>query len=334
MKPFKTKYDLARMTYLYEKGVPIADIAKDVGLPHVSQVRATLRRAGVPLRSTPRPTANYRQYTMDEGYFARIDTERKAYWLGFIIADGNVHLNRLTIGVQVQDIGHLEQFLEDVGSNSPVVRGKTSGYSDKEQCRVRLNSQQLISDLGKLGVVPRKSGREVAPLGSIPDNLHRHFWRGVVDGDGWVTDPHGTKREGRALTPKVGLVGSERLCGQFREWVGTIGRVSTSVAKRSHCKGLYSFVCNRRDLVHPLLQELYADCEVALERKEDRAKAWGFSFSPVVHRGAPKITEENVREMRKLFLEGYTNAQLTEMFSLGRNVANGVTSGRSYSWVK
>lgn len=44
-----------------------------------------LRRWGVKTRNL---SDSHRQYNIDENYFDTINTEEKAYWLGFIYADG------------------------------------------------------------------------------------------------------------------------------------------------------------------------------------------------------------------------------------------------------
>lgn len=49
---------------------------------------------------------------IDEHIFDSIDTEEKAYWLGFIFADGNVSKrdNTFEMTLSGKDIAHLEKF--------------------------------------------------------------------------------------------------------------------------------------------------------------------------------------------------------------------------------
>ena len=44
----------------------------------------------------------------------------------------------------------------------------------------------MTAALAKLGIGPAKTGRTPYPSG-IPNHLRRHFWRGLLDGDGWLT---------------------------------------------------------------------------------------------------------------------------------------------------
>lgn len=62
-------------------------------------------------------------YTCDYHFFDNIDTEEKAYWLGFLTADGwiskSADSNAGVTGIELQygDIGHLKKFNQSIGGN-------------------------------------------------------------------------------------------------------------------------------------------------------------------------------------------------------------------------
>lgn len=122
-------------------------------------------------------------------YFETIDTEDKAYWLGFIYADGNINKakNTLTINLQGRDNGHLAKFNKCIQGNFNVKifdankNGKT--YS---MCQILVYSTKMANDLINQGVVPNKTN--VIEFPNIPDNLVNHFIRGYFDGDGTVCE--------------------------------------------------------------------------------------------------------------------------------------------------
>ena len=68
-------------------------------------------KLGLPIRSNKE---NSRKYYINHNYFEIINTEEKAYWLGFIYADGYVQSNRNTknIGITLSNIdyNHLIKF--------------------------------------------------------------------------------------------------------------------------------------------------------------------------------------------------------------------------------
>lgn len=64
-----------------------------------------------------------KKYTFNEDFFNSIDTEEKAYWLGFIVADGCVHKDknnnyRLSIGLHDKDITHLHKFIVSLSGDN------------------------------------------------------------------------------------------------------------------------------------------------------------------------------------------------------------------------
>ena len=56
-----------------------------------------------------------RKYFFNEDFFEIIDNENKAYWLGFIYADGYVSAKSLVIELHKDDESHIVKFLEDIG---------------------------------------------------------------------------------------------------------------------------------------------------------------------------------------------------------------------------
>ncbi|MDL2302602.1 LAGLIDADG family homing endonuclease, partial [Lachnospiraceae bacterium OttesenSCG-928-D06] len=138
------------------------------------------------------------KYYYDEHYFQQIDSEHKAYWLGFLYADGHIEplrkgnkikAYRIEIGLSAVDKSHLELFLHDIDSNAPLTYKKTI-IRDKtyESCRVRINNTNMCRDLISLGCVPQKSLTLTFPSEELlPGNYVRHFIRGYFDGDGCIS---------------------------------------------------------------------------------------------------------------------------------------------------
>lgn len=134
----------------------------------------------------------HRKYQCDHHYFDIIDTPIKAYWLGFIMADGNIdnrkdraNTHRLTIRLAKSDEHHLEKLNTILNSNYQItypksqIRGK-----EHEIAQLRINSSILCNGLIFNGVKPAKSCNEVFPHNAIPREYWKDFIRGVFDGDG------------------------------------------------------------------------------------------------------------------------------------------------------
>ncbi len=123
-------------------------------------------------------------YPCNEDYFKTINTPEKAYWLGFIAADGCVCRTegryRTRIGLSKKDENHIEKFKKAIRSNHKLY------FYKKESVHLCIYSRRMFFDLNNKGIVPRKS-----LILEYPDNLskelNRHFIRGYFDGDGCIS---------------------------------------------------------------------------------------------------------------------------------------------------
>ena len=133
-----------------------------------------------------------RKYAVDLDYFETIDSADKAYFLGFIAADGCIRRPLhgplvLAIKVSSKDEEVLVNFLRCLKSDMPVshTRYKTPWKGVvKTASFINVISDKICSDLANYNVIERKT-RTYAPI-SLPDSLMPHFTRGFFDGDGTV----------------------------------------------------------------------------------------------------------------------------------------------------
>lgn len=124
-------------------------------------------------------------------YFDSIDCEEKAYWLGFLFADGAITTNGksydIELGLKLSDKKHVEKFAKAVGKENITI--------DSYRARCILGSKHMFNVLYNYGCTTRKSLTLQFPKLSIFKNkeLIRHFIRGYVDGDGclsWANKEH------------------------------------------------------------------------------------------------------------------------------------------------
>ena len=81
---------------------------------------------------------------INSNYFETIDTEHKAYWLGFIYADGYLSISgktkRMGVSLCLKDKVHLQNFSKCIESNYPiheyeVSNGYKIGWCECFRCR-------------------------------------------------------------------------------------------------------------------------------------------------------------------------------------------------------
>lgn len=121
---------------------------------------------------------------INETIFNNIDTEQKAYWLGFMYADGWVmDTNSVGLGLKKSDINHLYKYKSFLSYEGNLYEGKNSAS-------LQFRNKKISVDLQRLGCIPRKSLKLTFPTtNQVPVELVNHFIRGYFDGDGSITDP-------------------------------------------------------------------------------------------------------------------------------------------------
>ena len=125
-------------------------------------------------------------------FFDCIDTEIKAYLLGFYYADGSLNLERkrIKISIDSNDIEIINLFREYIAPLN-IIGEDFRTKENKNKTKTHLNSIQIYSPhivetLTKYGMGYRKTYNDLTDLSFIQDNVMRHFIRGYFDGDGCV----------------------------------------------------------------------------------------------------------------------------------------------------
>lgn len=120
-----------------------------------------------------------RKHSLDESFFSEIDSEEKAYWLGFLCGDGCITGNKVRLALAIKDEPHLNRFKAAV---------KWSGkchYHKSGIVEVYFRSLRMVKDLVRYHITSRKTPTVRFP--DIPKSLERHFIRGLFDADGCIT---------------------------------------------------------------------------------------------------------------------------------------------------
>lgn len=193
----------------YDKGQSITSLNKEY---HTTKVRTLLVDNG---RNVPERTQKgrggglKRKYDCNDDYFAVIDTKDKAYFLGFIYADGFItkpDSGQAKLGITLAEIEPIEKFKKYINTDRPIgiyTKGKNSYSEGKIEYKFAIASDKLVSDLEKLGVIERKT--LVLKFPKLREDLIPHFIRGYFDGDGSIYY-HVTKNH---LNPRLGI----NICG-------------------------------------------------------------------------------------------------------------------------
>jgi len=180
-----------KIVSFYEEGKTVADIGRELGLDAYGTVSKTLRHRGVKIL----PQNPSLIYKVNENYFENIDQEDKAYWLGFLMADGYIRQRiqknkrkytvRLTL--KESDHMHIKKFADYIAYSGDI-KFATRACSNGVLCKmayVEICRKKMHDDLTKHGCIQNKSLILEFPL-HIDKKWQRDIIRGYFDGDGSI----------------------------------------------------------------------------------------------------------------------------------------------------
>lgn len=205
-----------------------------------------------------------RKYFFDEDFFSVIDTEDKAYWLGFIAADGSIiHGSKyLEITLKATDGVHLFKMADSLGCSREVVKYRNQKCGNKRYpaARITLYSPKMCNDLSMYGIIQRKGF--VLGFPSLEGEMLRHYLRGYFDGDGSIST-NGKYRKGN---PKyaANIIATESFLVAFMRHMSSIGITPVKLQQKGVMNVWNKCGANQLQI---LFQYFYEDCNVFLERK-------------------------------------------------------------------
>lgn len=243
---------------LYQDGNSGEKVAAILGIGRQSVTRI-FRRNCVSFRKMG---ITNRQYVANHAFFDSISTEQQAYVLGIWATDGCVtDRNCVSLLLKASDISLIEKIREAMGSTHPI-KTRLRCTRGKQVCAATLSisSPQLASGLFSAGITPRKSF-SVRPWKG-PEWLMPHYWRGCVDGDGYVSEIQG--QYGKPYY-RIGFCGNEFMVGGFRDFVRErIGADARVVPTGS----IFCVRYNGLQLPQKIARILYGGSTIWLDRKK------------------------------------------------------------------
>ena len=195
---------------------------------------------------------------INKNIFEVINTEEKAYWLGFLYADGYVGLtdNRVELTLQLSDVNHIEKFKTFLNSDCKI---STNSY----RSRLSIKDEKIKKDLINWGCTPQKSLILKFPTDDkVPKELIRHFIRGYFDGDGSLCVTEKTK--------SIDILGTY----DFLYQLCLESNIATSkiYVSKSKSNKVFRIVLGSRLDLYNFSKYIYDDCNIYLDRKYEKFK--------------------------------------------------------------
>ena len=254
---------------MYEDGLSlkaITEIAGGSSTRAISWVSKTLKQHGLVLRTKSEDNRNRFNYTLNsDAFIGDFSDESSSYFLGFIVADGSLSMDRLSITINQKDGYILKEFQKFLGMNygyseRSVFDKRTGKYYHRATLAVKCD--KLVKSLNAQNIYKSKSAEEKLP--NIDWLNNRHFWRGVVDGDGHVNDKPAV----------LVLVGSKEIVEGFITFCSkAVGFLTErkAVGVKGKNKTLYHVQITGDD-ARNIAEYLYKDSSHRLERKFNKTR--------------------------------------------------------------
>ena len=184
--------ELNNIITLYNNGISLRELEKIVGYSRKT-LSKILKENNVIIKDNK---INSRKYNLNEEYFKKINSKEKAYWLGFMAADGYItsqakhKTQRFGITLSIKDKEHLEHFKKCLNSTYDIkeYEGREDNYNPNSRfCRLLMTSQKSVDYLKRLGIVENKTMILKFPTeDQVPEKYIYDYIRGYMDGDGSI----------------------------------------------------------------------------------------------------------------------------------------------------
>lgn len=248
----------------YQDGLSQDEVAKNNKTSRKT-VRKILKDNNIPIR---KPEEWLRQYDLNQEYFDVIDTQNKAYFLGFMYADGYVSKinNCIQLNLQSRDLHILESFKKELKCiDKPLYfdQRSKSNPNHKDIFSLRIESEHMHNSLCNLGVVPKKSHILTYPF-FLDQELHRHFIRGAMDGDGCI---HATNLSNEKEIRSVDICGTYNFCSGLKTIIESNLDIHCSLILTNKKSNTYKITISGRNQCISFLDWIYTDAELFLYRK-------------------------------------------------------------------
>ena len=176
------KFNKARQLYI--EGHSMQSARNITGIPSskAQGFKNYLSRTGVRIKNM----SEVASFVKDHNIFSNIDTELKAYLLGFFAADGHIEKRKdydsytLRVGVAIKDVHILMLYNNAITNNKSAINVNKHNIAS-----IAITSKQIGEDLLKLGFDCNKT-KSWKKLPKLPEEMYKHFIRGYFDGDGSI----------------------------------------------------------------------------------------------------------------------------------------------------
>lgn len=205
------------------------------------------------LKYSGRNNPNCQYKNLDDNYLSNIDTDEKAYILGFIASDGSINNNSIRISIHKKDLDCLKKIKDNICEDLHIKQYKNNMID------LTINSKKIVKDCcDYLKINPGKKSYKIRFPELRTDELKWSFLRGYFDGDGGITTEFSKERY-----PECNIYSSSKIM---------LKEISNFVKIKHHIsKNRIEWSGNN---CLDFLGKLYDDASIFMKRKKDQYLMW------------------------------------------------------------
>jgi hypothetical protein len=202
---------------------------------------------------------------IDEAFFETIDTEQKAYILGFIMGDGYLSPNGVSITLAIEDSQILKDIAKCIGAEDAIKIVKTKNVKWQDKIHLHIRRMKMVRDVHTAGIpFPPKSSYESLVIMSN-NRLQWDFIRGIFDSDGCVRC---YERDGK-VKYTFRITSSEKLCTELKLFIEQEFNISLPPKCVRKCVGCYSLDICSESMIKLIFSKMYDNSTIFLNRKRE-----------------------------------------------------------------
>lgn len=211
----------------------------------------------------------------NKDFFKTIDSELKAYILGYLVADGcitiehrkekpNNPIRRVQFQPSVDDLQVITLIRDVIAPINKLTIITSKRSNRKDTVKLRLACTEIVNDLMFLyNIKPRKTYDSLFRFPKMEKQYRRHFIRGFIDGDGSIGVRH------------FSMICNSKLFAEdiLKEFLEIIPDLKSYIYAENRSQTTYyslHFSVNKKSRVD-LFNFLYKDSNYRLSRKYDKA---------------------------------------------------------------
>lgn len=260
-----TDKEKLHIVILYNKGWSTRKIAEKYKL-NKTGIYQLLKRRNVKFRST-----SHKWYSADESFFETINTEEKAYILGFLYGDGTNHTKNSKISIVglKSDMQIFKDIRKSLKSNNKFYF-KENKKTKTQYIELTIYNKKISKDLENLGMANHKTYTIKFP-NFISKDLIRHFIRGYFDADGCFTFCQQTNKKNNIYyAGRIFICGTENICQCIKDiFINELNINNTKLSTDKRCYSNFrTFTCGKLDDLINIYNFMYKDSNIYLKRKK------------------------------------------------------------------